>query len=473
MTISRGCLIDHRAASARASAQRAASAPLEVPLAQMEATPSSIRQNHPPSRVAHLPTPASASFLPNTGRRAEPMVQLASHRQIADEEVPPLSQMLGAGMQQGAAHLPDVLAAGLQQPLTQLPSQGYDGAAVSDWPKHTPAPQPPMPPLEGRRPLSAQPHCMPNSRHVSGTALRSTPAGMGPYPSAEVLSEQRQWPLDAAASRRGTGREYLSTDGPFPAAREWGRREQGMHYDAGHVQAGAAAHPTGQALRTAMPGGPHGQAHFQMQQQQDFSFQMPQVQQRGYTPQQSDLAGVPGFGVSCRARVPRDLAQPAARAQQQPFTAQPCSPQVPGCQQEMSPLPQFPHAHAWQRPTPAMVTGHLPAGGQSGIAVCGDLAPEHPAAMNGTGYSTPRTGADPSIELYGRLLPAQQQLMWQHAPPMQEGQMQASTAWGPTPTGTRMAHPPLAAYPGPLPEQQSWQYQQMRRPGFAPEHNHV
>ncbi|CAL8469711.1 g9253 [Coccomyxa elongata] len=461
-----------RAASARASAQRAASAPVEVPLVQTEATPSSIGQDHLPSRMPHLPAPASASYLPNTGRRAEPMVQLASHRHIEDEVVPPLSQRLGASSQQGAAHLPGALAAGLQQPLTQLPSPGYDGAAVADWPEHTPAPQPLMPALERRRPLSAQPQFMPSSRHESGTALHGTPAGMGPFPSTEVLSEQRQWPLDAA-SRRGTGREYLSTDGPpaFSAAREWGRREQGMHYDAGHVQAGAAALHTGLAPRS-MPVAPHGQAHIQMQQQQqDFSFQMPQVQQRGYTPQQSDLAEVPGFGVSSRPRVPWDLAQSAARAQQQPLTAQPFSPQVQGCQQEMSPLP---HTHARQRPTAAMGTGHssLPAGCQPGMAVCGDLAPEHPAAVSGTGYSSLRPGGDPAVLLYGRLLPAQQQLMWQYAPPTQEGQMQASTAWGPSSTGTQMACPPLAAYPGPLPEQQSWQYQQRSRPGFAPEHNH-
>ncbi|BDA47832.1 hypothetical protein COCOBI_11-0890 [Coccomyxa sp. Obi] len=463
-----------RAASARANAQRAATSPVEVPLVQMEAAPSSIGQNHLPARMAHRPAPASVPSMPDTGRRAEPT---AFQRHVEDDELPSISQELTAGMQHGAAQLPEALAAGPQQPLTQLPSSGYNDAAVAEWPEQAPVLQPQMPPLEERGLLSAQPQCLPTPRHaaVSGTAWRSTPAAVGLSPagwrSAEVLSEQRQWPQ---ASRRGTGRGYLGRDGPpaFAAAGEWGCREQGMQYDVEHVQAGAAALQAGQSLRSTMSAASISQAHNPVQ--QGSSLQRPEMQQRGYTPKQSGLAPAPGPGVSSSARSPWELAQLAAasgREQQQPLDAQPFPARVQGFQQEMSPLAQAPHTYARQRPTHPMGTGHpsLPEGGLPGMAVCGDLAQQHPAAITGTGYSSLGTGRDPTTGLYGRSLRAQQQPMWQHALQMQEGQVQAPTAWEPTPIGTDTACPPLAAYSGHPPQQQPWHYQQMSRPGSAPQ----
>lgn len=435
----------------------------------MEVAPSSIGQGHMPMRVAHRPAPASVGPLPDTGRRAEPTAWLASHRQVEDQEVSPVSQELGAGAQHDTARLSEALAAWPQQPLTQLPSPGYN--AIGAWPERAPAPQQLMPPLEERRPLSAQPQCMLTPRHaaVSGTAWRSTPAAVRTFPagghSAEMLSEQRQWPQEAAASRQGTAHGHLGRDGPpaFPAAQEWGHRE----CDAAHVRAGAAVLHTGQSLGSAMPAAPHVQAHNPMQQQQDFSFQRPQVQQRGYAPQQSDLAPTTDFtGASSRARSPWDLAQPVAasgRAQQQPFSAQPFPAQVQDCQQEMSPLLQAPHTRARQQPTYAMGTGHtsLPAGGQPGMAVYGNSPQEHQATMTGAGYSILRPAGGPTIAVHGSSLPAQQQRMWQNALPMQEGQVQASTAWGPTPIGTHMAYSSPAAYSAPPPQQQPWHHQQM------------
>lgn len=318
-------------------------------------------------------------------------------------------------------------------------------------------------------PFSAQPQFMPTPRHavVPGTAWQITPATVGPYSAhgrpAEVLSVQRQWPQGAAASTPGTGNRYLGKDGlpAPPAAQEWGHRKQGMQYDELQMQAGAAALQPGQPLRSTIPAAQHEQAHNPVQ------------QQRGYTPQHNDM----GPGASpCVARSPWEHAQPAAasgRAQQQTFSALPIPAQVQGYEQDMSPLLQAPHTHARQRPAPAMGMGHprWPASGQPDMAVYGESTQVHPVAMIDTGYSSLGTGGDQRTAAYGRSVPAQQQQpMRHHAVPMQEGQVQESTAaWGPTPVGTPSAHPPLAANSAPLPQQQPWQYQQMSRPGFAPE----
>ena len=401
------------------------------------------------------------------------MEQPALHRQLQDEGVPAVNQEHGASMQWGAVRLPVALAAGLQQPLTQLPSPGYDDAAVTEWPEQAPMLQPLMAPLEERRPFSAQRQCIPPPRHtdLSGTAWRSTPATVGSYPAAEVLSEQRHWLREAAANMRSTASEYPGRVGPSACsvAQEWGYREQGMHYDAAHAQAGAATLHTGQSLRSAISAAPQS---YPVQQQQDFSFLRPQVQQISYAPQQSDLAPAPGSGVLSHARSPWDLAQPAAasrRAQQQTFSAQPSSAQVQRCQQEVSPPLQAPHTHARQQPTPAMGAGHLSAPvGQPRMAVCGQSVQEHPVAMTGAGYPSLQTGGGPTTAVCDRSLPAQQQPMWQTALPLQDGRVQASTAaWGPTPIGVQTAYPPLAAYPAPPSHQQPWHCQQMSRPGFA------